>query len=72
MPYHAEPLRPSLRWPHVEWWVPLMVACSTLQRANPDFLLFIAGRWDEGPDVLKRGWEDENLDFDEALRNMGY
>ena len=33
---------------------------------------FIAGRWDEGPDVLKRGWEDENLDFDEALRNLGY
>src|SRR5699024_11727299 len=21
VPYHAEPLRPSLRWPHVEWWV---------------------------------------------------
>ena len=61
MPYHAEPLRPSLRWPHVEWWVPLMVACSTLQRANPDFLLSpldlsgaqarMCAIWDEGPKI---------------------
>lgn len=61
MPYHAEPLRPSLRWPHVEWWVPLMGACSALQRADPDLLLSpldlsgaqarIRAAWDKGPEV---------------------
>lgn len=61
MPHHAEPLRPSPRWPHVEWWVPLMGACSALQRADPALLLSsldlsgaqarIRAVWDEGPEV---------------------
>ncbi|GAB3701824.1 hypothetical protein [Nocardiopsis oceani] len=59
MPYHAEPLRPSERWPHVEWWVPLMAACATLQRADPAVLLspldvsgppaLLHAAWDGGP-----------------------
>lgn len=61
MTYHAEPLRPSPHWSHVEWWVPLMVACAALQRADSDLLLSpldlsgararIRAAWDEGPEV---------------------
>lgn len=29
-----EPWRPSARYPHLEWWVPLFVSCAAVQRAN--------------------------------------
>lgn len=30
----AVPWHPSPRWPHLEWWAPLLDSCAALQRAN--------------------------------------
>lgn len=32
----AVPWHPSPRWPHLEWWAPLLGSCAALQRANAE------------------------------------
>lgn len=38
----AAPLHPSPRWPHLEWWAPLLGTCATLQRANAEAGLLLS------------------------------